>query len=171
MGKGIGAMKSGVWRAIAAVAVVALAVIIYLVAQGDAGQPTPVSSTTSESTPIASTTSTPANTDALLHQLFESQQSNVQVQGQGTVTKLLADDNEGSRHQRFILQLASGQTLLVAHNIDIAPRLDGLAVGDTVGFYGEYIYSDQGGTIHWTHHDPSGKHVAGWLTWQGKKYQ
>jgi len=157
-------MKRGVWRVIAAVAVVALAVVVYLVAQGDAGQPAPV--------PISSTVvSAPANSDAVLRQLFASQQSNVQVQGQGSVTRLLADDNDGARHQRFILQLASGQTLLVAHNIDIAPRLNGLAVGDTVGFYGEYIYSDQGGTIHWTHHDPSGKHVAGWLTWQGKKYQ
>jgi len=157
-------MKSGVWRSIAAVAVVALAVIIYLVVKGDAGQPVPVPAGTSA-------TSAPASSDTVLAQLFTSQQSDVQVQGQGIVTRLLADDNEGSRHQRFIIQLASGQTLLVAHNIDIAPRLGGLAVGDTVGFYGEYVYSDQGGTIHWTHHDPSGKHVAGWLLWQGKKYQ
>jgi len=109
--------------------------------------------------------------DATIGDLFANQQSNVQVSGAGTVIRLLDDDNTGDRHQRFILELASGQTLLVAHNIDIAPRLDGLAVGDEVGFCGEYIFSDQGGTIHWTHRDPSGKHVAGWLEWNGKKYQ
>ena len=155
----------GVRWIVATIAVVALAVIVVFVARGETNQPaSPVSVASSQS-------SVPADSDAVLAQLFATQQSNVQVQGQGTVIRLLADDNEGSRHQRFILQLASGQTLLVAHNIDIAPRLDGLAVGDTVSFNGEYVYSAEGGTIHWTHHDPSGKHVTGWLLWQGKKYQ
>ncbi|MCL2883182.1 MAG: DUF3465 domain-containing protein [Coriobacteriia bacterium] len=113
----------------------------------------------------------PSNSDAVIKNLYDQQKSNVQVSGSGTVVRLLADDTEGSRHQRFILQLASGQTLLVAHNISIAPRLDGLAVGDTVSFYGEYIYSAEGGTIHWTHHDPQGAHVAGWLEYNGKRYQ
>jgi len=112
-----------------------------------------------------------AGSDAVIGKLFEEQQSNVQVRGSGTVTRLLDDDNTGNRHQRFILELASGQTLLVAHNIDIAPRLDGLAVGDTVEFYGEYVYSDKGGTIHWTHRDPGGRHIAGWLKWDGQTFQ
>ena len=120
--------------------------------------------------PAPSMSTSQVNTDARLAELFQTQTSDVQVQGQGTVTKLLADDDSGDRHQRFILRLSSGQTLLIAHNIDVAPRLDGLAVGDMVAFYGEYIYSDQGGTIHWTHHDPAGKHVAGWLDWNGKRY-
>jgi len=121
-------------------------------------------------TASAPSESVPANSDAQLQQLFDTQQSDVQVMGRGTVTRLLADDDSGARHQRFILQLASGQTLLIAHNIDIAPRLDGLQVGDTVTFCGEYIYNDQGGTVHWTHHDPGGTHVAGWLDWDGRRY-
>ena len=108
--------------------------------------------------------------DAILKQLFENKVSDVQVEGSGTVIRLLEDDTTGDRHQRFILQLDSGQTLLIAHNIDIAPRLDGLQVGDRVEFYGEYVYSEQGGTIHWTHHDPGGKHVSGWLKWNGSVY-
>jgi len=118
-------------------------------------------------TPASGTTT---DTDARLAQLLATRASNVQVSGQGVVTRLLADDTSGDAHQRFILQLRSGQTLLVAHNIDIAPRLDGLAVGDTVAFYGEYVYTDTGGTIHWTHHDPGGTHVAGWLEWDGRRY-
>ncbi|GHT46161.1 hypothetical protein FACS189454_06850 [Planctomycetales bacterium] len=95
----------------------------------------------------------------------------MQVTGSGVVTTLLDDDNEGDRHQRFVLKLANEQTLLVAHNIDIAPRLNGLAVGDTVKFYGEYYYNPKGGGIHWTHRDPASKHTDGWLNWKGKKYQ
>ena len=84
---------------------------------------------------------------------------------------LLSDDNEGSRHQRFILELGNGQTLLVAHNIDLAPRIDRLQKGDTVEFFGEYEYTDKGGVIHWTHHDPQKRHVDGWLKHQGSTYQ
>lgn len=94
-----------------------------------------------------------------------------QVQGSGTVSRILADDNEGSRHQRFILRLDSGKTLLVAHNIDLAPRVAGLRDGDTVSFYGEYEPNPQGGVIHWTHADPQGRHVAGWLEHRGQRYQ
>lgn len=94
-----------------------------------------------------------------------------QVQGSGTVVRTLSDDNDGDRHQRFILELSSGRTLLVAHNIDLAPRISSLRTGDTVAFYGEYETNAQGGVIHWTHHDPQGRHVAGWLEHDGRRYQ
>ncbi|MEO8158596.1 MAG: DUF3465 domain-containing protein [Betaproteobacteria bacterium] len=102
---------------------------------------------------------------------FAEQQSGKQVTGEGIVTKLLADDTEGSRHQRFILRLSSGQTLLVAHNIDLALRLDSLKPGDVVGFNGVYEWNAKGGVIHWTHRDPAGRHQAGWLRHAGKTYQ
>lgn len=108
--------------------------------------------------------------DEVLAQLYESQQSDVQVGGKGVVSRLLVDDEEGSRHQRFVLELDSGQSLLVAHNIVVAPRLDGLQVGDTVEFYGEYFYNEQGGGIHWTHRDSSGIHEDGWLLYNGNFY-
>ncbi len=94
-----------------------------------------------------------------------------QIRGSGTVTRVLSDDNDGSRHQRFILRLASGQTLLVAHNIDLAPRIEGIAVNDSVDFYGEYEWNSQGGVVHWTHHDPNGRHMDGWLRSEGRSYQ
>ena len=104
-------------------------------------------------------------------QAFADRASDRQVSGQGLVKKLLRDDNEGSRHQRFILALPSGQTLLVAHNVDLAPRIPGLQVGDVVAFSGDYEWNPQGGVLHWTHHDPQGRHPGGWLQHEGKTYQ
>ena len=109
--------------------------------------------------------------DAALARAFDDRVSGLEVEGAGTVERLLADDEKGSRHQRFILRLATGQTLLVAHNIDVAPRIDDLRVGDVVAFRGVYEWSERGGTIHWTHHDPSGDHAAGWLRHGGRAYQ
>ncbi len=106
-----------------------------------------------------------------LKEAFEQRRSNLQVEGSGIVDKLLADDNRGSRHQRFILRLPHGQTLLVAHNIDLAPRIDTLRVGDEVRFFGEYEWNEKGGVLHWTHHDPKGTHVGGWLEHRGRRYE
>lgn len=102
---------------------------------------------------------------------FEQHQNNVQVEGQGTVSRILPDDLDGSKHQKFIVQLVNGQTLLLAHNIDLAPRVDGLSEGDQVSFYGEYEWNPKGGIVHWTHHDPDGQHEAGWIKHHGNTYQ
>ena len=101
----------------------------------------------------------------------ERWRSGQQVRGQGTVSHILSDDNDGSRHQRFILRMSSGRTLLIAHNIDLAPRVRSLRKGDTVAFYGEFEWNDKGGVIHWTHHDPQGRHAGGWLEHNGRRYQ
>ncbi|MCL1847257.1 MAG: DUF3465 domain-containing protein [Coriobacteriia bacterium] len=110
------------------------------------------------------------STDEELARLFETQQHNVFITGAGTVERILSDDTKGIQHQRFILRLASGQTLLVTHNIDIAPRVEPLAVGDIVFFAGIYEYNDEGGVIHWTHHDPQGKHRSGYLRVGGLEF-
>jgi len=102
---------------------------------------------------------------------FASGASDIQVAGEGTVIRVLPDDLNGSRHQRFIVQLPSGQTLLMTHNIDIAPRIDRLEVGDSISFNGEYVWNEKGGIIHWTHHDPQGRHLGGSITHNGKTYR
>lgn len=102
---------------------------------------------------------------------FDARQSGIQVAGAGTVSRILPDDDDGSRHQRFILQLASGRTLLVSHNIDLAPRIETLREGDSVSFNGVYEWNDRGGLVHWTHHDPQGEHEPGWLRHNGQVYE
>lgn len=109
--------------------------------------------------------------DQVVARSFQEHKSGVQVTGVGVVTRILSDDTEGGRHQRFILSLSSGQTLLIAHNIDIAPRVDSLGVGDSVEFNGVYEWNSEGGVVHWTHHDPSGQHQLGWLKHKGNLYQ
>jgi len=113
---------------------------------------------------------TPAS-DAVFAQAFEDRARDLQIEGRGTVVRILKDDTEGGRHQRFIVRLASGQTLLIAHNIDVAARVAGLGKGDSVAFRGVYEWSDEGGTIHWTHRDPDGVHPAGWIRHDGRTYQ
>ncbi|EHH3082089.1 DUF3465 domain-containing protein [Vibrio vulnificus] len=109
--------------------------------------------------------------DAFLQQAYQSQQSDLQVQGFGQVVKVLPDDNDGSRHQKFILKLNSGQTLLVTHNIDLASRIPNLKIGDSVEFYGEYEWNKKGGVLHWTHKDPQNRHAHGWLKHNGQVYE
>lgn len=102
---------------------------------------------------------------------YQQRQSNVQVQGSGRVKAILRDDNDGSRHQKFILVLKNGLSILVAHNIDLAPKIPNLKKGDAVEFYGEYEYNPKGGVLHWTHRDPQNRHESGWLKHDGQIYQ
>jgi len=102
---------------------------------------------------------------------YATKTSDLQVSSYGIVVKLLPDDNKGSRHQRFILKLSNNQTVLVAHNIDLAQRISSLREGDSVEFSGEYEWNNKGGVIHWTHHDPAGRHQSGWLKHNGSIYE
>jgi ABC-type glycerol-3-phosphate transport system substrate-binding protein len=129
-------------------------------------------STTDRAAATAESVATSAEAgDAILARAFAERTSDLEVEGQGTVVQLLTDDTSGARHQRFIVQLASGQTLLIVHDIDIAPRVGSLQVGHTVSFKGEYVWNAQGGLVHWTHHDPTGSHEAGWIKYDGQTYE
>jgi Protein of unknown function (DUF3465) len=113
----------------------------------------------------------PADRTSEIDRAFQDRRSNVQVAGRGVVANILKDDNDGSRHQRFILTLPSGRTLLVAHNIDLAPRVEPLNAGDTIAFAGEYEWNSKGGVLHWTHRDPAGRHPGGWLERNGRRFE
>lgn len=115
--------------------------------------------------------SPPAVATDTLAAAFAERQSDVQVTGTGRVTRILGDDSLGDRHQRFILELPTGQTVLIAHNIDLASRVEPLAAGDAVEFHGVYEWNDMGGVVHWTHHDPEGRHEPGWLKHRGRTYE
>lgn len=111
----------------------------------------------------------PAAADSV-ESLFSAQRSDVVVELEGAVSRVLADDLEGSRHQRFIVQLESGHTVLVSHNIDLAPRVP-LNRGDQVNVRGEYEWNERGGVVHWTHHDPRRRRAGGWIRHRGEEYR
>ena len=124
-----------------------------------------------QSAPATYQTSAPSDGDQRLARAFAQHESALQIEGTGKVVRLLSDDNDGSRHQRFIVELKTGQTLLIAHNIDLAPRIISLKASDDIEFFGEYEWNEKGGTIHWTHRDPKGHHIAGWIKHEGSVYQ
>lgn len=147
-------------RPVIALLAVAAALAFYTQRDGRApGAPPGV-----DPAPVPSTSS---GDDRALQRAIATRAQDVPVTGHGTVVRVLADDVDGSRHQRFILRLPSGGTLLVAHNIDLAPRLASLGPGERVEFSGEYVWNPRGGVIHWTHHDPAGRHPGGWLRHDG----
>ncbi len=102
---------------------------------------------------------------------FRSHARAAVVEGTGHVAKLLADDRHGSRHQRFLLRVDGGPTVLVAHNIDLAERVAPLQAGDEVRFRGEYVWNAKGGILHWTHADPDRRHEGGWIEVGGRRFQ
>ena len=88
---------------------------------------------------------------------------------QGRVSKILSDDNVGSRHQRFIVDLNGKLTVLIAHNIDLAQRVP-LKINDEIEIFGQYEWNEKGGVIHWTHRDPQGNHPEGWIKYRDNVY-
>lgn len=107
-------------------------------------------------------------------QAFTAKQSERQVKGCGSIIKALPDDNDGSRHQKILIELAGvhpKQTLLLVHNIDLAPRVADVSRGTAISFYGEYVYNEKGGLVHWTHHDPAARHQGGWIESGGVRYK
>ena len=91
------------------------------------------------------------------------------IEDRGFVRRLLPDDADGSRHQRFVIEIAGGQTLLIAHNIDLAERIP-LGMGDRIRFRGMYEHNDLGGLVHWTHRDPLGELVGGYIRYRSHLY-
>jgi len=151
------------WTSLASA--VAIALLAFLWSQLD-----PEGSAPAVSGP-ASHTEANARGGPSLSRLFDERRSGTVVESEGTVVAVLRDDREGSRHQRFILETEPGFTILVSHNIDLAPRVAGLARADTVAFRGQYEWNEKGGVVHWTHHDPDGRRPGGWIRHEGRTYR
>lgn len=83
--------------------------------------------------------------------------------GVGRGQELLPDDTVPPCHQRFLLVDPTGETLLIANNIDKWPRLADLHAGDIVEFKGEFKDTERGYLVHWTHPDTSGRRPGGYI--------
>ena len=124
-----------------------------------------------EVTPPASTAGSPTRvSDDEIRRLIDHEISGELVTIEAEVVKVLPDDNEGSRHQRLLLAIETGGTVLVSHNIDLAPRVPA-DQGDVITVRGQYEFNDKGGVIHWTHHDPKEWREGGWIEHDGERYE
>lgn len=103
-------------------------------------------------------------------QAFVQRQSRVWLRAEGEIIRILKDDLKGSRHQRFIIRLPDGLTVLISHNIDLAARVP-VRPGDEMEVFGRYEWSRKGGTIHWTHRGTRGGRPGGWIRHRGALYR
>ena len=108
--------------------------------------------------------------EGAIAQLYAQKQSSAMVEIEARVDRILPYDIKDIPHQRFILKLANGHTLLVAHNLDLADRVP-LDEWDLVRVRGEYEYNPQGGVVHWTHRDPGLGIKHGWIEHRGVRYE
>ncbi|HVA37802.1 MAG TPA: DUF3465 domain-containing protein [Candidatus Dormibacteraeota bacterium] len=76
----------------------------------------------------------------------------------------------GLTHEAFDVRTPSGLRAQVVENVDVGPRVP-VHRGDAVTVRGEYV-RDAGAThvVHWTHHDPSGRHAGGFIEAGGRRY-
>ena len=120
---------------------------------------------------VATACGATAASNADVERAFAEHRSGIEVTAQGTVTRVLSEATGPSgSHQRFIVRLgAASQTVLVENNVDIGKRVP-VAIGDEVVVHGEYVWNEQGGLIHFTHHDPRGTHEGGFVQLNGKMY-
>ena len=105
-----------------------------------------------------------------LNRPFRKRDTGSWIEVTGFVNRLLSDDDNGSRHQRFIIDIGGGHTLLIAHNLDLATRIP-LGMGDRVKIRGMYEWNDLGGLVHWTHHDPLGAEEGGYVRYRARIYR
>ncbi|OGY23173.1 MAG: hypothetical protein A2172_02225 [Candidatus Woykebacteria bacterium RBG_13_40_15] len=97
---------------------------------------------------------------------FEQKLNDVPMTAEGKVIEVLPDDIGETPHQRFVIKLDAGNTILIAHNLERAYRVP-VKLGDEVEVHGTYKWNKYGGLIHKTHHDERGEHEDGWINLVG----
>ncbi|HEV3157720.1 MAG TPA: DUF3465 domain-containing protein [Candidatus Baltobacteraceae bacterium] len=113
--------------------------------------------------------------NALVYDAWRSHRSNVEVTAFGNVAHVLGTRSGPSgMHEGFLVHLQGGSggglSVKVEDNVDISGPIP-LNSGDEVSVHGEYVYNERGGIIHWTHHDPRGRHESGYIIVNGRHYE
>jgi hypothetical protein len=100
-------------------------------------------------------------------------QSGEEVTVEGPVLHVLATQSGAQgAHEQFIVAVRANnaeQDVLVADNISIG-RAAPVHQGDDVTVRGELAIDPSGPVIHWTHHDPRGRHQSGFVRLNGVLY-
>ena len=111
--------------------------------------------------------------NAQICQLYAGQGSGVEVIATGTVARVLGDRRGPSgEHEGYLLQTDGDCDLLlrVETNEDLTGHVP-LHEGERVVVKGEYEFAPEGGVVHWTHRDPRGRHINGYVYAGGQYYR
>ena len=97
----------------------------------------------------------------------------MQVRYTGTVTtspSFFTSRHTHRTHEQFDVRADDGTPFRVIDNVTIAPRVPARP-GDRVTVEGELVH-DRGRPpiVHWTHHDPRGRHPDGFVALGGRVY-
>lgn len=105
----------------------------------------------------------------ILRAIRDQRRVNFLEGGSMTVTKVLPDDNNGLKHQKWVVRLTNGTTLQAVYNSDMCPRVP-IKVGDVIAMGGMFIWTNSGPMLHWLHHDPRGNRPDGYVYVKGNFY-
>ena len=108
-----------------------------------------------------------SDSNAAVYDAWVARRSGAEVTASGSVAKVLGTRSGPSgRHEGFLVHLRGaaghGLTVRVEDNVDITGPIP-LAPGDDVEVRGEYVYDEDGGLIHFTHHESHGSHPGGYV--------
>jgi hypothetical protein len=97
----------------------------------------------------------------------------MEVRYSGTVTtepRFFTSRHSHREHEQFDARAGDGSTFRVVDNVTVAPRVP-VHPGDYVTVQGELIHPGSGPPmVHWTHHDPRGRHAGGFVELNGHVY-
>ncbi|MBV9277651.1 MAG: DUF3465 domain-containing protein [Candidatus Eremiobacteraeota bacterium] len=111
-----------------------------------------------------------SSTLADAQRVCQSGASHVEVHFSGTIARYLGTHySQSGEHEGFLI-MPSGSTnsLMVEDNVNLSGFIP-MRRGDAVELQGQYECNDS--VIHWTHHDPSGRHVGGFVIVNGRRFQ
>lgn len=108
--------------------------------------------------------------DSALVDVMASQRNAYYVEaGNLQVTKILPEDHQGLPHQKWVARTSTGDSIVVIYNLDMGPKVP-LKVGDHFAVGGQFIWSQRGPLIHWTHDDPRKNRPDGYVYHNGLVY-
>ena len=93
------------------------------------------------------------------------------VQGSNvTVSRILPDDTQGLEHERWYIQLSDGSVVFAVYNIDMNVERVPLVQGEKQDIGGQFIWTNNGGLLHWLHADPKNNRPDGFVIVNGHRY-
>lgn len=108
--------------------------------------------------------------DADLVLAVSSHRNQFYVEGSNLVViKILPDDTSGLPHQKWQARLSNGSIITVVYNSDMGARVP-IQIGSIFGVGGQFIWTGNGGLVHWVHDDPKKTRPDGYVYFNGVVY-